>query len=467
MLMRRRAIPLLIVLLLLISGCQKAAAPDAVSANTPVLRATAATQQVDGSPTHTPAAQTEATASSPNTAHETPSSSPPTATPATTTIPTETSIATPSPYLSPTLQRLSPIYQETARANIRDIGGHLAVVPSPVYANGIYARDAFYTSLGLGDPELFEQAYRWFEDAQNPQTGQITTAIAFDPADHSLQPQDDEGTLIFLIWSGLLQRAGYETDPEVIDRALEFVQNHVRDDRYVSAPGIFRYWADCWEVTEAEVITYNQGLYALALRFLVELEHPGVSQEMVERATEGYRERYRPELGIITQGLLGPGATMQDGSALLPEFLHRLFFDEGMLADADVLTTVDTRLATASVYDHTGQLVGIKIIADADGSFAYPGLFDCPTMRNPGDYHNGGNWPLWTNIELALAHSISPKPAYRQALETLVERELADGSPKEYWELQEGRVGVASLGRDVHAWNVLIVPALRMAGLVE
>jgi len=49
----------------------------------------------------------------------------------------------------------------------------------------------------------------------------------------------------------------------------------------------------------------------------------------------------------------------------------------------------------------------------------------------------------------------------------LVERELADGSPKEYWELQEGRVGQVNPGRDVHAWNVLIVPALRMAGLVE
>ena len=85
-------------------------------------------------------------------------------------------------------------------------------------------------------------------------------------------------------------------------------------------------------------------------------------------------------------------------------------------------------------------------------------------MRNPGDYHNGGNWPPWTNIELALGHSIGPKREYRQALETLVERELADGSPKEYWGLQDGRVGVASLGRDVHAWNVLVVPALGMGG---
>jgi hypothetical protein len=254
---------------------------------------------------------------------------------------------------------------------------------------------------------------------------------------------------------------------EIVDRAFGFVQDHVREDRYVSAPGQFRYWADCWEVAKPEVITYNQGLYALALRFLVEMEHPGVSEEMAARATADYRARFRPALGFISQGLWGPGETMQDGSALLPEFLHRLFFGEGMLADEAVLATVDTRLATASVYDRSGVLAGVKIIAEADGSFAYPGLFNCPTMRNPGDYHNGGNWPLWTNIELALAHSIDPKPAYRQALETLVERELGDGSPKEYWELQEGRVGQVNPGRDVHAWNVLIVPALRMAGLVE
>ena len=111
------------------------------------------------------------------------------------------------------------------------------------------------------------------------------------------------------------------------------------------------------------MITYNQGLYALALRFLLEMEHPGVSGEMAERATEGYRERFRPELGFITQGLSGPGETMQDGSALLPEYLHRLFFEQGMLSDEDVLATVDTRLATASVYDRSGKLVGFAMDA--------------------------------------------------------------------------------------------------------
>jgi hypothetical protein len=188
---------------------------------------------------------------------------------------------------------------------------------------------------------------------------------------------------------------------------------------------------------------------------------------MIEQAMAGYRERFRAELGVITQGLLGQGQTMQDGSALLPEFLHRLYFDQGLLSDQDVLTTVDTRLATAAVYDELGELVGIKIIANGDGSFAHSGIFDCITMRKPGDYHNGGNWPLWTNIELALAYSISPKMEYRQALETLVKRELVDESPKEYWELSDDRVGLVNPGRDRHAWNVLTVPAMRMAGLIK
>lgn len=372
------------------------------------------------------------------------------------------------PDPSSILQDLYPAYVETARANVREIGDRLAVVPSPVYANGIYARDAFYTSLGLEDPDLFEQAYRWFESAQNPATGQITTAVPFDPNDASLQPQDDETTLLFLIWSGLLARQGRPVDPEIVARAFEFVQTHVQDDLYVSAPGQFRYWADCWQVDKPEVITYNQGLYALALRFLLEMEQPGVPQEMAERAAAVYRERYDEKLGFITQGRWRAGRELQDGSALLPEFLHRWWFGKGLLEDAAIVATVDHRLRSASVNDGAGALAGVKIIANADGSFSDARLYACPTLRNPGDYHNGGNWPLWTNIELALAYSITPDPAYRAALETLVTRELAaDGSPKEYWQLSPDSVGRVNPGRDTHAWNVLLAPAFKMAGLIE
>jgi hypothetical protein len=366
---------------------------------------------------------------------------------------------------SPILQQLAPTYLEAARANIVTHDGRRAIVPSPAYTNGIYVRDAFYAILGLGDQALFEEAYRWFEEAQLP-SGQIPTAVAFDPDDHSLIPKDDESTLIFLIWSGLLQRQGKAVDEQVVAKALGFVQKHDLNGRYLSPPGNFRYWADCWRVTLSQAITYNQGYYALALHFLLEMKQPNVTQEMAERAVAVYRAQFKPQTGLFTLSDRWPGHFLQDGSALMPEFLHRLFFHRGMIPNDAIARIADHRLRTAAVYDD-GELVGLKNIANADGSFANPLFFECPTSGKPGDYQNGGNWPLWTNTELALAYSVRPDDRYREALETLVGRELEDGTTEEYWELSEDAPGLVSPNRSQYAWNALIVRALKSAGLIR
>ncbi len=194
------------------------------------------------------------------------------------------------------LQSFVPIYLETARLNVRQIGDRMAVVPSPAYANGMYGRDAFYTALGLDDEQLFEQAYRWFEAAQNQDTGQIPTAVPLEPNDTSLTPQDDEITLIYLIWSGLLNRRGAAVDRERVDLALDFVSQHVEEHRYVSPPGQFRYWADCWRLDDAASITYNQGLYAIALQFLQVSKWGSLAVIFDHRAGSGLRHRAQPEV---------------------------------------------------------------------------------------------------------------------------------------------------------------------------
>ncbi len=367
---------------------------------------------------------------------------------------------------SPILQQLAPLYLEAANANIVSYDGRRAIIPSPAYTNGIYVRDAFYATLGLEDAALFEEAYRWFEAAQLP-SGQIPTAVAFDPADQSLIPRDDESTLIFLIWSGLLQRQGKSANPEVIAKALDFVQKHELNARYLSPPGNFRYWADCWRVTLSQAITYNQGYYALALQMMLEMKQEGVTPEMAERAATIYRAQFKPRTGLFTLSDRWPGIFLQDSSALMPEFLHRLFFQRGMIPNDAIPIILNHRLITAGVAGDNGALLGLKNIANADGSFANPLFFECPTSGKPGDYQNGGNWPLWTNTELALAYSVRPDACYRQALETLVQRELADGSPEEYWELSEDAPGLVSPNRSGYAWNALIVRALRFSGLIH
>ena len=221
------------------------------------------------------------------------------------------------------------------------------VVPSPVYANGIYARDAFFAVLGLGDLGLARTPSAGLSRRRRAATGQITTAIPFDPADVSLQPQDDETALLYLIWAGYLHRAGVEVDEQIVGLAWDFVQSHVTDGAYVSLPGRFRYWADCWRLDQPDTITYNQGLYALAARLLAETGLAGVTQADAGAAAARYRSLYRADLGFLPLSAAAPGADVQDVSALLPEFLHRYLLGEGLLEDAVVLSTVDHGLATA------------------------------------------------------------------------------------------------------------------------
>jgi hypothetical protein len=366
------------------------------------------------------------------------------------------------------LQQLAPRYAQIARENIVTAHGRTAIVPSPAYANGIYARDAFFAAVGLDDLELSFKLYTWFADGQNKQTGQVPTAIAFDPADQSLQPQDDESTLLFIIWSFILHRAHYDIDRASVAAAWDHVQTHVRNGLYYSAAGNFRYWADCWTLPRPGVIAYVQGLYALAAEAAHDFGFVD-DDKTVAAAKNGYRALYNDPLGFLPLGAGSPGRSIQDVSALLPEFLHRLLLAEGILADAQVLATVDHHLATLGAHSGEGTLIGLRVLADSTGAFLSPALFaaGCANMSRPGDYHNGGYWPMYTLVELALAYAIAPETRYRLALEQLVAYEAEQGMGVEYMQLVRGAEGYVPPRRGHYSWNVLALLALRYAELVK
>ena len=206
------------------------------------------------------------------------------------------------------LQKLAPRYAEIARSNVRTVRSQPALVPSPVYANGIYVRDAFYAVLGLDDPALSARLYAWFTAAQNKKTGQIPTAVAFDSADKSLQPQDDESTLLFVIWSLLLHRTGHDIELAGVTAAWDFVQAHVQNGRYYSAPGSFRYWADCWTLPRTDVIAYVQGLYASAAAAAHFLGVADASEAAAAKAA--YRALYQPASGFLPLSAGQPGRSV-------------------------------------------------------------------------------------------------------------------------------------------------------------
>jgi len=153
----------------------------------------------------------------------------------------------PEPVLSPVDEQwrsLLPDYERSARDNIVTVDGRRAMLASRLYPC-TYIRDAlFWGPLALDDDALGFECYRWFADSLLP-SGQARSAVALRPADeHLCIPTDDEGTLLFVIASDWLAGRGHPVDARQVESAYRFVQTHVRDDLYLSAPGPFRYWAD-------------------------------------------------------------------------------------------------------------------------------------------------------------------------------------------------------------------------------
>jgi hypothetical protein len=125
-------------------------------------------------------------------------------------------------------------------------------------------------------------------------------------------------------------------------------------------------------------------------------------------------------------------------------------------------------VSNASVYDDAGHLAGIKIICGENGEFLPQEWFHESELNHPGDYQNGGYWPVYTHVMLSLAYSITRDPQYVRMVEALVRYELEpDGHTKEIMRLSRGMVGTFQDMRADYTWNALIPVALRWAGMLS
>ena len=342
---------------------------------------------------------------------------------------------------------------------------------------GIYVRDAlFWGPLALTDPVLGGDCYRWFAESQL-ETGQIRSAVSLRPEDdEALQPKDDEGTLLFILASDWLRVNGYaisnrstpaSLDAESIERAYAWVETHIVDHQYISPAGPFRYWADTVMPDSAEVISHNQGLLCLARRAMLNLGLGGVTESDVQAAQAAWRATYDIAGHYLPLGQYSNFARAQDNSAVFPEWLSRYLYHEPILDDAMVANHAARLLTNAAVFDEAGELAGVKIISAEDGSFLPRQWFHEPGLNAAGDYQNGGYWPMYTHVMLALAYSVTRDPIYTAIAEALVSSEVErDRHTKEMIRLSPGQIGTFLDVRADYTWNALIPVALRWAGIV-
>ncbi len=358
-------------------------------------------------------------------------------------------------------------YLYEARNNVVVRNQRRAMLSSHVYPKATFVRDSFYGPLALDDAYLGAECYRWFAEAQNPATGQIRCAVPFNPQNEYLfQIWDDDSSLLFVSWAAWLNSNGVNLDPAPVEKAWSFVKTHVVNDFHVTPAQPFCYWADTVQFDTPERVAHNQGLYALAARSMLEHGWGGVTAADYDRARARYIEFFRPNYGFMTLGKDSWWADKIDISVLFPEFLLRWLYQESALPDDVIRSTVDRYLPLASVYKQDKKVAGCKVICAPDGSFLPPARFAVPSLNNPGQYQNGGYWPMYTLTALALRYKIAPDNNLKTLIETLVRTELAlDHRSKEIIILAPGVEGATDPNRSGYTWNSLIAPALRWAGV--
>ncbi len=358
-------------------------------------------------------------------------------------------------------------YYADARNNVIYRNRRRAMLSSHVYPKATFVRDSLYGPLALNDVNLSAECYRWFAETQNPDTGQIRCAVPFDPKNEFLfQVWDDDSSLLFVIWSAWLKRNRISLDPAYAEKAWSFIKTHLHNDFHLTPALPFCYWADTVQFDTPERVAHNQGLYVLAVRSMLEQGWGGVVAADYDRARARYAEFFRPDFGFMTLGKDSWWADKIDVSVLFPEFLLRWLFKESALPDEMIRSTVDRYLPLASVYKQDKTLAGLKVICAPDGSFLPPERFAVPSLNGPGHYQNGGYWPMYTLIALALRYQIAPDKDLKTLIETLVRTELAkDRRSKEIIILAPGVEGATDPNRSGYTWNALIGSALKWAGV--
>jgi len=359
-------------------------------------------------------------------------------------------------------------YSADARNNVVVKNKRRAMLSSHVYPKATFVRDSFYGPLALNDVNLGAECYRWFAETQNPATGQIRCAVPFDPKNEYLfQIWDDDSSLLFVIWAAWLKRNRINVDQAVVEKAWSFVKTHVINDFHLTPAQPFCYWADTVQFDTPERVANNQGLYVLAARAMLEHGWGNVVAADVDRARARYAEFYRPDPGSMTLGKDSWWADKLDISTVFPEFLLRWMYKESALPDEAIRNTVDHLVQVGSVTRADKTLAGLKVICAPDGSFLPPERFAVPSLNDPGHYQNGGYWPMYTLIALALRYKLAPDATQKARIETLVRGELAkDRRSKEIIILAPGVEGAIDPNRSGYTWNSLIAPALKWAGVV-
>jgi hypothetical protein len=269
------------------------------------------------------------------------------------------------------------------------------VVPSVEYANTQYGRDAFWISMMLSD-ELSAACLK-----------------------HELAEVNHfaEYPLFTVIWAYRLWKKGISIDLSKVQAYVDAVEKRVKNNYYYSfteADGRFdfQYWGDVMAFEQDDVITYNQGLFSLALTMAKEMRLDVKSDPI--QAKKNYQKMFNNALGFYPISLkknnvLGP-------DPLVADVLSQIYLNRKLLDRKTVLSHFQRLIA----YSKTAY--GLKIVATAEGEYLSPDVYDIPGYISQvnrekmpdGRYFRGGSYFLYDNLFLLDAYLHQIRGAYEE-----------------------------------------------------
>ena len=359
-----------------------------------------------------------------------------------------------APFLSPEVKKIRSRIQEVAeqadefsqpawkllQGNIIYLPISLFVRASPFYSDN-WLLDTFMGTLFLDLPDL---EFRLLNQFTSPDIQpQLPTTRLFPG--NRFWAFDDESTMLGLIWrADLWQRGislGFKESEDWAER-WQWIRRHVQEGFYGTPPGIRYSRPDVFRFHKADVITYNQGIYAVAALSArkMELEE---DQLVEEEAIQAYQSlASSPRRLKFSRNL-----PYTDGSVLFGEFLALHLFGRLLLSDE----TVERSMALMSRLN--GQ---IPVVLKNDRSYLSPSEFNRPYQ--PGDYQNRAEWPVWSAIAQATSelHGGRHDRPFWQDLFYRLQR----GNHPEYFYTGLRDV-LHNRSRENHLWNTAVYLAAR------
>jgi hypothetical protein len=207
-------------------------------------------------------------------------------------------------------------------------------------AGEMYMRDSFYALNGIHNRELNEKVFTLWADNQGTD-GAINTLV--EPSIANLERKSNDSTPLWLMWA-LLNRRRFSTELQMdkIRRAAEYCLATYDPKREAICTAQF-------VMGQLDVISYpkgtnilceNQGMLAVLLRVIRELQIPevsaSISESYIAKAEEEYRSYYD-----ASRGFLFPARNIHDAISfpdIFPEFLSLWLFKRAILTDEMVVS---------------------------------------------------------------------------------------------------------------------------------